>query len=102
MAEKWADYLITAVRFNAAGTHIEAVQIRQDEGDTAGPAKEASRAQVVAWIESGYTFCTATKTSEGGWRKGAIVKIVVIDNQNFIKTKSDNSKADNLDNLPTF
>ncbi len=37
MADKWADYIITAVRFNSTGTHIEAVQIRADNGDTAGP-----------------------------------------------------------------
>ena len=42
MAEKWADYIITAVRFNGTGTHIEAVQISADNGDTAGPASEAS------------------------------------------------------------
>jgi len=102
VAEKWADYLITAVRFNNAGTHIEAVQIRTDNGDTAGSASNASRAQVVAWLESRYTFCTATKASDGNWQKGAPVKIVVIDNQNFIKTKADRTKADNLDYLPTF
>jgi hypothetical protein len=47
MAEKWADYLITAVRFNSAGTHIDSVQAREDKGDTAGPAGEASRTEVV-------------------------------------------------------
>jgi len=102
MATKWADFVITAVRFNSAGTHIEAVQIRADNGDTTGPASEATRAQVVASLESGTTFCTATKGSDGNWHKGAAVKIVVIDNQKYIRTKADGTKADNLDNLPTF
>jgi hypothetical protein len=102
MTTKWADYIITAVRFNLAGTHIEAVQIRTDEGDTVGPAGEASRAQVVASIEGGTTFCTATMGSNGKWLKGAAVKIVVIHGEQFIKTKADATKADNLDYLPTF
>jgi hypothetical protein len=102
MADKWADYIITAVRFNSTGTHIEAVQIRADNGDTTGPASEATRAQIVASLEAGTTFCTATKGSDGNWHKGATVKVVVIDNQKYIRTKADGTKADNLDNLPTF
>jgi Protein of unknown function (DUF3892) len=101
MATKWADYLITAVSFNASGTHIEAVEIRPDEGDKAGSASRASRAQVVTWLESGYMFCTAT-VSGGNWQKGAEVKIVTIEGTKYIKTKADGIKKDNLDNLPTF
>jgi hypothetical protein len=101
MATKWADYIITAVRFNSTNTHIEAVQIRADNGDTVGTVSEATRSQIVNSIESGTTFCTATSAGDK-WHKGAAVKVVVIDNQKFIKTKADNSKADNLDNLPTF
>jgi Protein of unknown function (DUF3892) len=102
MATKWADYIITAVRFNSTATHIEAVQTRADNGDLIGVANQATRTQIVNSIESGTTFCTATLTSDNKWHKGAAVKVVVIDNQKFIKTKADNSKADNLDNLPTF
>lgn len=98
---KWADYLITAVSFNASGTHIEAVEIRPDEDDKAGSASQISRAQVVAWLESGYTFCTAT-ASGGNWQKGAEVKIYEYDSEKFIKTKADGIKKDNLDDLPTF
>jgi Protein of unknown function (DUF3892) len=102
MAEKWADYIITAVRFNSTGTHIEAVQIRADNGDTAGAATVATRAQVIASLEAGRTFCTATKSSDGNWQKGAAVKIVVVDQQKYLRTKADSIKADNLDRLPTF
>lgn len=99
---KWADYLITAVRFNNFGTHIEAVQYCADKGESVGPTLQTSRAEVVASLESGVTFCTATMGTDGKWLKGAPVKIVTIDNQKFIRTKSDGIKADNLDNLPTF
>ncbi len=102
MANKWADYVITAVRFNTTGTHIESVQVRQDDGETIGAATTTSRSEVVRLLEAGYTFCTATMGANGKWNKGAAVKIVEIDNQKFICTKADGTKADNLDNLPTF
>jgi len=99
---KWADYIITAVRFNSSGSHIEAVEIRPDEGAKAGSASEATRAQVVASLEAGTTFCTATVGSDGKFQKGAAVKIYKYDGEKYIKTKADGIKNDNLDNLPTF
>ncbi len=102
MAAKWADYAITAVRFNAAKTHIDEVKRRKDNGDKLGDATEASRASVVTSIKSGTTYCTATKDSDGKWQKGATVKVVEIDGVKFIKTKADAIKKDNLDELPTF
>jgi hypothetical protein len=102
MAEKWADYVITAVRFNTTGTHIESVQVRPDGGETIGAATTTSRSEVVRLLEADYTFCTATKADNGKWHKGAAVKTVVIDDQTFIRTKADGTKSDNLDNLPTF
>jgi hypothetical protein len=102
MASKWADYVITAVRFNSAGTHITEVQVREDTGENLTSAKTKTRSNVVTQIESGYTYCTATEGSDGKWKKGAEVKVVKIDYEKFIKTKADTSKKDNLDNLPRF
>jgi len=102
MTKKWADYVITAVRFNTAGTHIEAVQRRADNGDSAGTPTEAKRSTIVSSIEAGTSYCTATKGSDGNLQKGAEVKIVKIDGEKFLKTKTDGVKKDNLDKLPTF
>ena len=102
MATKWASYIITAVRFNSAGTHIEEVQTREHTGDALTAATARSRASVVSLLESGSTFCTATKGSDELWYKGAMVKIVTIESTKYIKTKADGIKKDNLDNLPTF
>jgi len=99
---KWANYVITAVRFNSAGTHIDQVQVREDSGDSLTSATTKTRSSVVTQIESGYTYCTATEGTDGKWKKGAAVKIFEIDGEKFIKTKADSSKKDNLDYLPTF
>ena len=102
MATKWADYLITAVRFNSAKTHIDEIEVRADNGDTAGSPTKVKRSTVVSKLESGYKYCTATRGSDKNWHKGAMVKIVTIEGTKYIKTKADGIKKDNLDNLPTF
>jgi hypothetical protein len=102
MATKWAHYVITAVHFNSAGTHIEEVKTREHTDDGLSGTTTRTRARVVSLLESGSTFCTATKGSDDLWHKGAAVKIYEYDREKFIKTKADGIKKDNLDNLPTF
>ena len=102
MAEKWADYVITRVHFNSEGTHIEEVETYEHTGTELTNCTTKTRSSVVTSIDSGYTYCTATKGSDGKYYYGAEVKVVMIDSEKFIKTKADNSKKDNLDNLPTF
>jgi hypothetical protein len=100
---KWADYLITAVRYNAAGLHIERVRVSEDKGDTLGEPQEMSRAEVVKLLAVGKTFVTAPKSvnEPGKLSKGASVNIFPVQTR-FIKTKADNRESDNLENLPTF
>jgi hypothetical protein len=102
MSSKWADYVITAVRFNIAGTHIEEVRTSEHTGTELINEAIKRRNSVVSQIENGSAYCTATKRSDGKYYYGAEVKVVTIDGEKFIKTKSDGSKLDNLDNLPTF
>jgi hypothetical protein len=101
MTDKWADYLISAVRYNAAGTHIEKVRVHVDNADSVGPASEWTRSKVIAQLEAGYSFVTILK-SNGKWQKGATVRIVVIHGEKFIRTDADQTKEDNLGGLPRF
>ncbi len=102
MAIKWADYVITRVHFNSAGTHIEEVETYEHTGTELTNCATKTRSSVITSIDSGYTYCTATKGSDGKYYYGAAVKVVMIDSEKFIKTKADGIKKDNLDNLPTF
>ena len=101
MTEKWADYLISAVRDNAAGTHIEQVQIRLDEGDKISGPSTWSRSKVIEKIDAGHTVITIFRPN-GSWDKGARVRVVTIDGEKFIRTDADRTKRDNLGALPTF
>lgn len=102
MADKWADYLISAVRYNAAGTHIEAVRVHEDNVDSVGPGASRTRASVVNSLEEGYTFVTIYKGSNDKWQRGAEVRIVKIADQKYIRTDADATPKDNLGSLPRF
>jgi Protein of unknown function (DUF3892) len=99
---KWADYVITEVRFNAKHTHIDKVRARKDNGETLESAQEYARQEVVKAINNGTTFVTAFKNNVGKWNKGEDVFVIEINGADYIKTKRDNTAKDNLDNLPEF
>lgn len=102
MASKWADYVITQVRYNIAKTHIEKVMAGLDNGDVLGEAKEVSRPSVVALLDEGVTFVTGIKSEPGKLTRGADVGIITVHGKKFIRTDADETEADNLDDLPTF
>ena len=102
MVEKWADYLISAVQYNAAETHIVKVMTHVDNGDSVGSGYEQLRQTVIQQIEAGSTYATITKGADGKWLRGAEVEIVSIDSVKYIKTVPDKTKKDNLGELPRF
>lgn len=100
--EKWADYLISEVRYNAAETHIDSVKLHEDKGENVAAGQVASRAYVVLLLESGSTVCTIYQSSPGQWKQGAAVRTVSVEGVRYIRTDRDSTKADNLGNLPRF
>jgi hypothetical protein len=101
VSEKWADYLISAVRYDAAAAHIEEVQVRLDEGEKVGGPSTWSRSKVIERLEAGYTVVTIFR-SDGSWQRGAEVRVIRIDDEKFIRTDADRTKEDNLEDLPSF
>ena len=99
---KWADYLISAVRFNTAETHIDKVRTHTDNDDSIGSAVDIERSTVVSRIEAGNTFETIYQGNDGKWQRGKRVKVVVINGTKYIKTYADDTTRDNLDDLPQF
>ncbi len=98
---KWADYGISAVRYNAGHTHIDRVRINQDNGDTFGAAAEHERAAIVKAIKGGVTFITIPYAN-GQWQKGQLVYIIKVNGVEYIKTVDNGLPRDNLENLPEF
>ncbi len=99
---QWADRLISAVRFNAAGTHIDKVLVHNDNGDTVSDYVQMDRASVILLMKNGNTFGTIYKKADGKWYFGAKVGIVIVNGNEYIRTHADGTPSDNLDNLERF
>jgi hypothetical protein len=99
---KWADYGISKVRYDEERTHIVKVKVHEDKGDTFGPAQEWTRKQVVSAIEAGTTFVTILTGSDGKWKKGQDVHIIIVNDVKYIRTDQNAKESDNLENLPEF
>lgn len=99
---KWADYLISAVRYNSEHTHIDQVKAHEDKGDSFGEGKVYNRLNVVDAIKKGTTFVTIYKNSAEKYNKGQKVNVITIKGINYLKTVDNGKEEDNLDNLPEF
>lgn len=101
MTDKWADYVIVKVKYSEGHDHIVEVKICEDNGANLGEEKIIKRQDVINLLKKGKTFITAY-AGDKGYRRGAEVHKVVIDGYEYIKTERDNTKADNLGELPEF
>jgi hypothetical protein len=100
---KWADFVITKVRYSDDKQFIAKVEVREDLGNSVGSVYEEERIKVVENLKVGRSYCT-TPTDKGTMRllRGEMVGIVVIDGREFIRTDKNQTKRDNLGELPEF
>jgi hypothetical protein len=99
---KWADFVITKVRFNKERTHIEQVKRYRDNGSGLINEQIKKRQAVVNAINKGCTYVTSTLNENGEWVMGALVKVVIIDGVEYLRTVEDSNENNNLLNLPEF
>jgi len=98
---KWADFCISAVRYDTTESHIDKVRVHVDNGDTLSNPAEWTRAQVVSAIEGKRSVITVYD-KDGKWRRGEDVRVIVVNGIKFIRTDTNYRAADNLGNLPRF
>lgn len=98
--EKWADYGISAVKFDKGGTKIDKVKVHKDKGNAMGDAELWSREQVISALENDYTFMTIFNHNQDIWSEGDEVNIVQVNGNEYIRTDNDQTPSDSLDNLP--
>ena len=99
---KWADHVISKVKYNDAKTHIVMVKAHSDNGDTIGTAEDWDRKRVVSALDSGKTFVTILAGDDGKWKKGQEVHTIKVGGVMYIRTDQNQKASDNLENLPEF
>jgi hypothetical protein len=100
--EKWADYGISAVRYNQEESHIVKVKVHDDNGDSFGSPREWTRNEVVSSLERGKSFVTILRGNNDKWKRGQDVHIVTVNGIKYIRTDKNYRASDNLENLPEF
>ena len=104
MAEKWADYAITAIWFSHyPHKHVAYVRLHEDGGnDLIYPGQKVSKETAIGLLKKGKTIVTTRWNYQDNatWVKGA--KVDYFKHQNgteYLRTDANATKSDNLDNL---
>lgn len=94
------DFCITRVRYNAERKHITYVEVSENLPKEFGIKRTVSRGFVADLIRlKKATFSTWLQNKEGGYSMGADVHVL---EDVYLTTDRNNSKRDNLGNLPEF
>lgn len=101
MAIKWADYLISKVRYDYDKSYITDLFVHKDNGDNVGAGQILSRERVIRLILGGTSFNTIY-ANNGKWINGAEVRIISVGDKKYLRTDSNRIKKDNLGELPEF
>lgn len=100
--ERWADFVIMSVKHAANAGSIESVGASPDLGDIFGPRATWTKDLVIKAIERGFSFRTAPRGADGKVSKGALIEVVTVHGEKFLRTDRNAVKADNLGALPEF
>jgi hypothetical protein len=98
---KWADYVITAARYNPERTQITHVKLHPDDGRSLGPEDIWTRSQVIDAMRSFKSFATAFCT-EGMVFRDDPVRLVEATRGPYLRVDTKPVRKDDLGRLPEF
>ncbi|NLF88579.1 hypothetical protein GX563_07130 [Candidatus Bathyarchaeota archaeon] len=98
--QKWADYLISAVKTVTGSSTVEALEVHSDFGSMVCETAVVKRDDVIANLRRGVTYSTVFKTAMGKWRKGDDVHLVTINGKDYLRTNNELVPRDQFDEVP--
>ena len=98
---KWADFLISAVRYSKDHKFITEVKGHEDKDDSLGQEMIVDRATVADNVKKGRKYMTVYSAGNN-WRKGNMVRSFILDGEVFIRSDKNKVGRDNLGTLPQF
>jgi hypothetical protein len=95
---KWADFLISSVRFTETGKHkyVSHISLHNDTGEGVGTVR--TKDEIIALLDNGKTVKTM-RWVYPSWSEGALVQTITLDGVRYLRTHRDAMTADNLDNM---
>lgn len=102
MPDAAPDYLISAARFDAAGTRLRTVRVHRGRGAVGLPMMVA-RLRLLQALRAGSSFATARPSRDAlrGWTAREAVGIASVDGTEYVRIDSAQIAADDLGNLPS-
>jgi len=100
---KWADYLISAVRYDSDPNNrmIAYLKVHEDVGESVGESRTWTKDELINALIHGKTFMTIIKDGSGNWKRGFEISIKS-SKEIFIRTDVKNVPGDFLEDLPDF
>jgi hypothetical protein len=99
--QKWADFLISAVKSGPTQECIDYVEVHSDIGCVVCETLIVSRAELIENLKKGCTYTTILRTAMGKWRKGEDVCLVNVNGKDYLKVGAkDCTPQDNFENIP--
>ena len=96
---KWADYLISAVRYaDQQQGYITYVKVHEDQTRKIGKGYTWNRDEIIEALTAGKSFMKIYRKETGDWMKGLVINLIK-KNDDVIITDTENSKADHLSGL---
>lgn len=102
MTDRWADYLISHVRYQDA--QVLKVLAWEDQGHAIAGGRQLNRKQVLELLGEGNTVLTIHRVEDDpkSWRPEAFVRIVSVDGTDYIRTDAVAAQQDHLGKLAGF
>lgn len=98
---KWADYLISAVRYDTDRKIVKAIQHEDNEG-IVGEGIEVDRATIASNIEKGKKYMTVYSGPKNTWQMGKTINTFKVDGEYCIRIDKNKVSSDNLGDLVEF
>ncbi len=97
---KWADYLISEVRYGKNHL-IEEVKFHTDDEGVISEPKMVDRSQIYHNVKNGKTYRTIFHSLKG-WKPGDLVNVLRVSGDYFIRIDKNKVDRDFLGSIPQF
>ena len=98
---RWADFLISAVRYSPDHKYITELKQHEDQEGEVGEGSVVDKASVADNVKKGKRYLTIYNAGEN-WRKGDKIRTFITNGEFFIRADKNKVDRDNLGELPEF
>ena len=97
--EKWANHLISAIRYSPDHKYITELVQHEDQDDSISEGTIVKKLDVTDAIKKGKSYMTIYNSNDN-WKIGEKIRVFMMDGEVFIRNDKNKVNRDNLGLLP--